>query len=368
MKVALVSMRFDTKGGSERRTYQLAKGLIGAGHEVEIFANTVEDMDLDARVNVVPMIPWQSFARTLSFTRNVNGLLARRPDVDVVHNQIWPFTDGIVTVGGGCHAEYLERTGKSLYWLNPLHKVVLDLERLRYRPGGCRAVITNSGLVRENLLSRYPIPPERVFVVHNGVDSEKFSPENISVYRAKVRSALGLTDEPVCLFVGTGFERKGLGTLIRALPLVRGFDRLKVVVVGRGSETAHRRLADLLGVGGRVIFAGTTTRPEEYFGAADMFVLPTLYDPFSNATVEAMACGLPVVTTAQNGVSEVIEDGVSGMVVADPSSHEELASAISRLSDVATRVEMGENARRAASGLTWARTLEKTVEVYRATA
>ena len=109
VKVAIVSIRFDTRGGSERRTYQLAKGLIAAGHEVEIFAAEVSDMDLAARVNIVPMLPGASFLKVLSFASNVRRVLSGRPDIDVVHNQIRPFTDGVVTVGGGCHAEYLEK-------------------------------------------------------------------------------------------------------------------------------------------------------------------------------------------------------------------------------------------------------------------
>src|SRR5512143_541541 len=144
MKVAIATFRFDFKGGSERRTYQLAKGLIGEGHSVEIFAAEVADMDLDARVNIVPTLPGPSIAKVLSFTRNLNRAIRTRDDIDVVHNQIRPFTDGVVTVGGGCHAEYLEKAKGPLGFLNPLNGVVLGMERRMYRAGGCAAVITNS--------------------------------------------------------------------------------------------------------------------------------------------------------------------------------------------------------------------------------
>jgi len=371
MKVAIVSIRFDTKGGSERRTYQLARGLIGAGHDVEVFAAEVEDMDLPARVSIVPMMPGPSFMKVRSFSRNVNRMLSGRPDIDVIHNQIRPYTDGIVTVGGGCHAEYLERSGKTFGFLNPLNRVVLGMERERYKAGGCRAVITNSEFARKGLLKHYPIPPERVFVAYNGVDNAKFNPERITEYRRAVRAGYGYKDEPVALFVGTGFERKGLSSVIRALAVVKGMEqeinRLRLLVVGKDDPGPYERLANGLGVSERVTFAGATAEPEKFYGAADIFVLPTQYDPFSNATLEAMASGLPVVTTKYNGVSDIINDGENGLVVNNADNPSDIAAALSYLSCEKVRREMGARARKTAEGLTWDKTLEKTLDVYRNT-
>lgn len=158
MKVALVSILFNARSGSERRTYQLAKGLIDAGHVVEIFAARVDDMDLGAKENIVPMAPGPSFLKLMSFTRNVGRMLAGRHDIDVVHNQIRPFTDGIVTVGGGCHAEYLERMRGRLRVPGPFDFLVLKMERDHYCKDGCRAVITNSEFAKAGILKHYPIP------------------------------------------------------------------------------------------------------------------------------------------------------------------------------------------------------------------
>ena len=370
MKVAIVSIRFDTKGGSERRTYQLAKGLAGAGHEVEIFAAKVEDMDLDAKVSIVPMSPGPSFLKLVSFTKNLNRMLSGRRDIDIIHNQIRPFTDGIVTVGGGCHAEYLERSGGPLSFLNPLHSQVLKMERLMYRPGGCRAVITNSEFSKAGLLRHYPMPPERVFVAYNGVDLAKFNPEKVSAKRAGIRARYGYLDEPVAVLVGAGLRRKGLNTLIRALPVIKGMEqdisRMKVLVAGKDDPAPYMKLAARLGVSDRLQFAGAVKDPENYYGAADIFVLPTKYDPFSNATIEAMASGLPVITTSSNGVAEIITDGEDGLVVKDPDDATGLAASLAYLSCEKVRKKMGAKARRLAEGFTWEKTLEKTLEVYKA--
>ncbi|MGA2192412.1 MAG: glycosyltransferase family 4 protein [Nitrospirota bacterium] len=370
MKIAVASIRFDTLGGSERRTWQLVKGLVGAGHQVEIFAARAPGIDLPVKVNIVPMLPGPSFLKILSFTANLRDTLAGRGDIDIVHNQIRPFTKDIVTVGGGCHAEYLERTGKRLHFINPRDIAVLGMERENYRDGGCRAVITNSELAKAGILRFYPIPPERVSVAYNGVDHERFNPEAASSSRAEIRARFGLLDEPVALFMGAGFRRKGLVTLIKALPLVKTMDReinrLKVLVAGSDAPGPYMRLAGRLGVSDRLIFTGHTASPDKFYGAADIFVLPTKYDPFSNSALEAMACGLPVITTAANGVSEIIEDGVNGFVLDNPEDFAGLAATLGYLSCEKARRKAGDEASNTAKGFTWDKTLDKTLEVYRA--
>lgn len=370
MKVAIVSILFNRKGGSERRAYQLVRGLIGRGHEVSIFANEVEDLDLDAEVNIVPAMPAPSFLRILTFTRNVNAALAKRADIGIIHNQIRPFNNGIVTVGGGCHAEYLEKMAGRWFPFNPRDLVILDMEKRQYRDGGCRAVITNSALSKKGILKHYPIPPERVHVAYNGVDTDKFSPSAILDKRAGTRSKLGFFDEPVALFLGSGFERKGLEAAIRALPLVKEMDGairdLRLLVVGRDRSEPWRKLASRLGVSDMVVFAGQTARPEDFYAAADIFVLPTKFDPFSNATLEAMSCGLPVITTAENGVSEIIMDGENGFVMQRPDDHMGLAATLGYLACEKARKKVGRDARATAEDFTWDKTLNKTIEVYKA--
>lgn len=367
MKIAIVSILFNTAGGSERRTYQLTKGLIDAGHEVEVFASGIEDMDLGAKVNRVPISPGPSFLKILSFKKNLKRLLDKSA-FDVIHNQIRPFNDGIVTVGGGCHADYLERSGKSGILLNPLDLVIIRMEKEQYRKGGCRGVITNSELSKRGILKHYPIPPEKVHVAYNGVDTVKFSPDAVLKKRAATRAKLGIYDEPAALFLGSGFERKGLEAAIRALALVKSMEgavnQLKLVVVGKDDHRPWRKLAARLGVTDMVVFAGQTGSPADFYGAADIFALPTMFDPFSNATLEAMSCGLPVITTAENGVSEIIRDGENGFILRKPDDHMGLASTLGYLACEKARKAAGTKARVTAENFTWDKTLQKTINVY----
>jgi len=369
MKIALVSILFDTKGGSERRTYQLAKGLIERGHDVEIFADSIADTEaLGAIEHAVPSSGLSSYHKLKDFTQKVGRFLAERPDIDIIHNQIRPFVKGIVSVGGGCHAAYLERRAamsnrlkRAAFRLNPFHRYVLDLEKRMYSKDGCPAVITNSNMAKDDILRYYDYPAQRVHIAYNGVDTARFSPSPDETRRTSFRTELGIDyNEIAVLFVGSDFWRKGLDTIIEAM---RGLHGYRLVVVGRGDEQAYRKLAESAGLKSPV-FTGTVKNTVEYYRSADIYALPTMYDPFANTTLEAMACGLPVITTAHNGVSEIIKSGVDGYVTDDPEDSATVRDLLEELSFTGKRTEIGTAARRRVSGLTWNNTLEKTLGVY----
>jgi UDP-glucose:(heptosyl)LPS alpha-1,3-glucosyltransferase len=150
----------------------------------------------------------------------------------------------------------------------------------------------------------------------------------------------------VILFIGSGFERKGLATLIRALGILADKDRsIRLLVIGRGDISKYAAIAQGAGVADNVIFAGPVKGATEYYAAGDIFALPSVYEPFSNACLEAMAAGLPVVTTSRNGVSEIIDDGLNGGVCLDPLNPEELAEKLTPFLDAPKRAEAGRLAR-----------------------
>jgi UDP-glucose:(heptosyl)LPS alpha-1,3-glucosyltransferase len=194
------------------------------------------------------------------------------------------------------------------------------------------------------------------------VDTRRFSTENRAERRRAVRQQCGLpAGAPVILFAGSGYERKGLGTLLKALPLIDGSAR--VVVAGRGDAKGFGRLATFLGVSERVLFLGPRRDIADLYAASDLFVLPTFYDPFSNATIEAMASGLAVVTTRQNGAAELIEDGEEGYVLDEMLSSAELAEkANASLENINY---MGERARRKAERYPISRAAAEFMEVIR---
>jgi UDP-glucose:(heptosyl)LPS alpha-1,3-glucosyltransferase len=239
----------------------------------------------------------------------------------------------------------------------------LWLERQTLQPGNCRRVVTNSRLSRDQFLASYPLPPERVRVIYNGVDHSRFHAGVRSRHRQEVRAALGIPEDAfLLLFVSNDFRRKGLLPLIQAMAqAARG---VRLLVVGRGSPERYARAAGRLGVRERVQFLGITGAIEAYYGAADALVLPTRFDAFANVCLEAMACGLPVVTTAANGAAELIEDGRAGIIVQNPADGTALARAIEELRDPLRREQMGDRALEISSRHTWEAHVKKLIQSF----
>jgi UDP-glucose:(heptosyl)LPS alpha-1,3-glucosyltransferase len=220
-------------------------------------------------------------------------------------------------------------------------------------------------MVREEILRYYETPGSRVQVIYTGVDLDRFHPERWAATRVAFRESLGVgSDDPVVLFAGSGFERKGLRFLLEAAGRLRGLRGLRIWVLGKGNPRRMRALATRQGIADRVHLAGPVTDPERWMAAADLFVLPTIYDPFSNACLEAMASGLPVITTAANGVAEIIEEGRSGAVISDPRDAPGLADRMADFLDPARREERRLATRTAAEAFPVAEHVKRVLALY----
>jgi UDP-glucose:(heptosyl)LPS alpha-1,3-glucosyltransferase len=146
----------------------------------------------------------------------------------------------------------------------------------------------------------------------------------------------------------------------------RGITNVRLVVVGKGRLAPYQRLTRKVAVAEVVRFEGLRADVERCYAGADLFVLPTLYDPFANTCLEAMACGLPVLTTAVNGATELMRDGINGCVLGDAPSADTVADAVQRLLSQERRRAMGEAAQQIAGDYPLSRALTQTLQVYEA--
>jgi len=178
----------------------------------------------------------------------------------------------------------------------------------------------------------YQISEEKITVVYNGADIEHFHPRNRQ-YREEIRRRHGIGEEGVILFVSNNFRMKGLGFLIKALSQIkkRISPPFKLLILGRDHQGSYLRLAKEMGIFEEVVFAGSTNEPEKYYGASDLLVHPTFYDACSLTVLEALASGLPVITTHTNGASGIITEGQEGFIISDPRDDQALAEKISFL-------------------------------------
>jgi UDP-glucose:(heptosyl)LPS alpha-1,3-glucosyltransferase len=295
--------------------------------------------------------------------------ISRRPP-ELVQSHERMLCCDVFRAGDGVHQVYLEERlraasqleRKFLEW-SPYHRYVVDIERRLFASPALRAVICNSNMVKNEIRERFDFAESALHVVYNAVDSEDFSPR-LREHRGPVRQKLGVPeDATVFLVVGSGYARKGVDRAVKALSRVPGSPWL--FVVGRDkAQGRYRRLAHELGVARRVAFLGAQEDPRPFFGSADAFVLPTLYDPCPNAALEAMACALPVVTSSKCGAAELVLEHDAGFVC--PSGDvDSLAWHMTTLSDAAARATLGERAREAVLPLTPAAMTLRLVLLYR---
>ncbi len=282
MRVALVHRRYTTHGGTERWLVGFARWLVAHGHTVEVLCNEVRS-DLRAEPGVRFLhLPMLRPARHLSLWWSARRALARG-SWDAVMGFGRTTGHQLFRAGGGTHAAWLRRASPLVRW-SPGARIEAALDRAAAR--SARVCIANSRMGAEDLRRDHGVT--RVEVVYNGVDTTRFRPD--AHVRAEVRRALGATG-PVALFLGTGFRRKGLDRAVAALPP-------GVTLWVAGSDRPWHAPSN-------VRFLGAANAPERLLQACDVLLLPTRYDPFANSCLEALACGIPFVTSPDNGASEV---------------------------------------------------------------
>jgi UDP-glucose:(heptosyl)LPS alpha-1,3-glucosyltransferase len=351
LKIGLVIERFEPGGGGvEAIAWTVAHALEAAGDEVHVVARQASDSSRLAVHRVRVSAAWQPL-RVLHFSRAA-AAHTRLLGCDVVHSFSRTRHQDVFRAGGGSHAEYLLRSyGRwARRWrrISPRHAVLLGIER-RVFADPRQVIQCNSAMVERELAARYRIPPERRVVIPNGVDLERFRP-NRDAAGARMRADLGVGHRGVWLLAGSGLRRKGLDTALRALAQ-GGPPDAELWVAGRDDPRPWQRLAEDLGVGGRVRFLGPRGDMQIVYAAADALILPTRYDAFANVCLEAAASGVPVVTTPRNGAAEALGDGTR--VIEDPADAEGFAAALDELADPATRDAMGRAARRRAEAFSW---------------
>jgi UDP-glucose:(heptosyl)LPS alpha-1,3-glucosyltransferase len=317
-RIALVRSRYDPSGGAERFVQGAVAALAAQGATLTVVTRSWPGHDGSAIV--VDPFHLGTLWRDWGFGRAVCSTLAtRRFDLVQSHERI--ACCDVYRAGDGVHAQWLverARVQGSLARLairaSPHHRFLLAAERALFTSPRLKAVICNSEMVRGEITRHFGTEAARLVLIRNAVDGAHFHPGLRDEMRDAVRQQLAIPRAAkVVLHVGSGFERKGVEQLLRAL--ARSPDAPWAIIAGRDKRHGrYAAAARALGIGERVRFVGAVSDVRPYYAAADIFVLATLYDPQPNAVLEAMACALPVVTTRQCGAAELIREGESGFV------------------------------------------------------
>jgi UDP-glucose:(heptosyl)LPS alpha-1,3-glucosyltransferase len=370
MRLGIIRQRYTPYGGAERFVEAALEALLERSIAITLYTRSWPQTRLQLIEPVLCNPPYIGrLWRDRGFAGAVCAKIARHPP-ELVQSHERLLCCDVYRAGDGVHQVYLEErlrfetpfVQRLIGW-SPYHRYVLDMERQLFASPALRAVICNSRMVRDEIRERFGVAEDKLHVVYNAVDSEDFSPR-LKEHRKPVRETLGVPETAtVFLLVGSGYARKGAARAMTALARVPGNPYL--FVVGRDkARGSYKKLAQELGVWERVALIGPQEDPRPFFGAADAFVLPTYYDPCPNAALEAMACGLPIVTSTKSGAAELVLEHDAGFVC-PASDVDSLAWHMTTLTDAQARATLGARAREAVRPLTPAAMTLQLVLLYR---
>jgi UDP-glucose:(heptosyl)LPS alpha-1,3-glucosyltransferase len=374
LKIAVLVRRFVSTGGVERYAVEVTQRL-APQHEVHVFAQEWSFQGKTAiSFHKIPKWParpsWLNQTLFSYFTRKAAG-----NGFDIVHSHEKVTDFDVMTIHSPCFRSYISQERKLLKRIfvraslpfSPQKLGWLTLEKKQFTYNSNKIFVAVSEKVKKDVQANYPIPDERFRIAYPGVDISMKKHIDAGADRKQLRSELGLPqDDLIVLFVGTEFRRKGLDALLGALSMTP-LSKLRLVVAGGGGGKMkeYRHLVNKMGLTERVIFLGLVENVEHLYALSDIYVLPTLSDPYGMAPMEAMLCGVPVALSSSEycGAAEHIKNQ-EALIINNPRDPKGIADALGKLMDEGLRAEMSRKGRTLAEQLTWEKTTEATLSAY----
>jgi UDP-glucose:(heptosyl)LPS alpha-1,3-glucosyltransferase len=364
LKIAFIVHDYHRHGGHARYVVELAERY-AKDHEVHVFANRFEvTTSSRIRFHHVPAIRQNALFSILSFVLPAS-LQTQLSSFDIVHSQGLCGLKQNITTMHFCQEAWFDELHQQGIHISLKQRIfqalVTPLERRILTMGLTRSVIAISNRTVRDLHTFYN-RDWGVSRIYHGVDLDRFHPDVRSRFRRSFRSHLNL-DESRFIALYVGDAKKGLATAIRA---VSNCENVSLAVVSGSNIDREITLAHQLGCSDRVFVYPHSKSVEKFFSIADLFLFPTVYDPYGMVISEAMAMGLPVITSPTAGASELIENSISGVVTSSAWNVPEITTALKELSESPTRCQsIGLAARKAIEPWTWDRCANATLEVYR---
>jgi UDP-glucose:(heptosyl)LPS alpha-1,3-glucosyltransferase len=368
MKIAVVIPKYGLVGGAEGFAYELTERLAEReGLEIHLFANQWQSGKTSITFHKVPIIPFPRFMRPVSFAYFSNKRI-RSKDYDLVHSHDRIFQMDLFTMHGIPHKTWIKEARRK--HLSLFDRSMVWVEKKGITGSQIPMVLPVSSLVKDELLKLYNIPESKIRVIHPGVSMDRFSAYDQESCRHEIRQRHGLSlSDVVVLFVGMNFEIKRLELVLNGIAYLVAKENtssnLKLLVVGKGEKKRYLTMARDLGIVNRVIFAGVTQEVEKYYLASDIFAMPSQFDTFGLAVLEAMMARLPVIIAQRIGAKDLIESGVQGFVLPDDPSPSDVSEKLAVLMEKEKRLKMGENAQEVALQYSWNKTADQVEELYK---
>lgn len=337
-RIVLFKQELTAKGGLEKATMRIANAFLEKASDVTIVTGTPkEECPSIPGITIAsfPVRGWLTFTQLNAWDEICRSYIAKHP-ADIVLSFDRTTLQTHMRAGNGIHAAYLHQRRllvgpwkKASFAYNPLHRTILRLEKKALGNPNLRRVIVNSSMVRQEAIDHYGVDPSLLHVIHNGVEWTELAPEFQNWPALRNETALEIGSDPAAfhfLFIGHEYGRKGLDFLLKSLSRLPVNDA-RLIVIGRDKNiSAYKQKAERLGLR-HVYFLGARKDTSRFYALADAVVVPSLYDPFANVTIEALAMGLFVVSSKHNGGSEVL-DKSRGAIIADLLEPEAVAKSL----------------------------------------
>ena len=336
-----------TRGGAERYLYNFVNFLLAQGHEIHVFSMDGEETISSGpdfifhEIKVLKLFRW---LKSLTFVINSSREI-KKYSFDVVQVLGKNLTMNVFQPHGGSHRASFRQNIKAfsssiiirkIYaffrFLDPKQPLFFIIEWLQFHKKTQPEVLAISKMVMSDLNNYYNVPNSKMHLIYNGVDRKRFALDVRFRKRNITRKKLNINNDKtkILLFVGHNFKLKGLRYFLELVSRLKSQNYL-ACIIGNGNVGKYKKLSDQLGVKDSCIFLQSIDKIEDYYSAADILVQPTFYDPCSLVVLEALSCGLPVITTSYNGAGELINSGKTGVVVNEPECVNEMVAAVETL-------------------------------------
>ncbi|MHB8138242.1 MAG: glycosyltransferase family 4 protein [Smithellaceae bacterium] len=362
-KIAVVIPKYGLVGGAEQFASELTEKLSILRHDsFRVFANRWQSNSEAIGFHKIPIISFPKFLTTISFAWFIQKRIQHR-NFDLVHSHERIFKADLFTLHGIPHR----------YWVHSIRCKQMSLydlatawvEKKLVYEGHCQKFIAVSELTKAIFLQEYPLNPERVKVIHPGVNLSDYAGKNRNDVRRTTRNVLGIGSEDlVIIFASMNFEIKGLDDIIRSLAHLKS--RVKLIVVGKGNVSKYENIARESGVADDVIFTGVVGREKltDLYLSGDLYMMLSKFDTFGMVVLEAMAAGLPVMISNRVGATDLVTEGKNGFVIDDPSDYAYIASRLNLLLDTNIRAKMSSAAYQTASENSWDSVAKQYSDIY----
>lgn len=317
-RLAIVRQKYRPDGGAERFVSRALEALDTQNLELNVITREWDGpVKPEWHIHICNPMKWGRISRERGFAHAARKLWNNEQfDLVQSHERI-PGCD-LYRAGDGVHSRWLEQRFRILpTWQQKrllsdrYHRYVVAAEKEMYLASELRGVICNSEMVKREIIEDFGVAEDKIRVIYNAIDSQRFQPSSEKTL-VDLRQKWQLPEKASCLiFVGSGFERKGLSAAIQA---VAPTDRHLLVIGKDKDQQRYQQIARELGCENRIHFFGVQQETLPFYQMADGLLLPTLYDPFPNVILEAMACGLPVITSTGCGGAEFIQQDINGYV------------------------------------------------------